>query len=193
MPATTTAITSWRVHRGRTCAFTPTTWANRPEADPYRGPRQRAALHPETGTRMPLFTTLLAMPDQFERLLAQVPTDRLDWEPANWAGIPPSVSVPGAPLPPAGHRGAGLSGAVSSHPGGEPAGARLPRWLSARWRWTMITPAGYRHAARPVSHRPPADRRMAEDGTVRRLAAPRPLWRLWGGDSGRSGAPARQP
>ena len=37
---------------------------------------------------MPLFTTLLAMPDQFERLLAQVPTDRLDWEPANWAGIP---------------------------------------------------------------------------------------------------------
>ncbi len=37
---------------------------------------------------MPLFTTLLAMPDQFERLLAQVPTDHLDWEPANWAGIP---------------------------------------------------------------------------------------------------------
>ena len=36
---------------------------------------------------MPLFTTLLAMPDQFERLLAQVPTDHLDWEPANWAGI----------------------------------------------------------------------------------------------------------
>ncbi|MGL6478969.1 hypothetical protein ACSZN0_07470 [Aeromonas caviae] len=37
---------------------------------------------------MPLFTTLLAMPDQFERLLAQVPTDHLDWEPTNWAGIP---------------------------------------------------------------------------------------------------------
>ena len=37
---------------------------------------------------MTLFTTLLAMPDQFERLLAQVPTDQLDWEPANWAGIP---------------------------------------------------------------------------------------------------------
>lgn len=37
---------------------------------------------------MTLFTTLLAMPDQFERLLAQVPADQLDWEPANWAGTP---------------------------------------------------------------------------------------------------------
>ncbi|UBH28275.1 DinB family protein [Aeromonas enteropelogenes] len=37
---------------------------------------------------MPLFTTLLAMPDQFEQLLAQVPADHLDWEPVNWAGIP---------------------------------------------------------------------------------------------------------
>lgn len=37
---------------------------------------------------MPLFTVLLAMPDQFERLLAQVPSDYLDWEPANWSGIP---------------------------------------------------------------------------------------------------------
>ncbi|MGE6149807.1 DinB family protein [Aeromonas media] len=37
---------------------------------------------------MTIFTTLLAMPDQFARLLAQVPADQLDWEPANWAGIP---------------------------------------------------------------------------------------------------------
>ena len=37
---------------------------------------------------MTLFTTLLAMPDQFARLLAQVPADQLDWEPANWAGTP---------------------------------------------------------------------------------------------------------
>ena len=37
---------------------------------------------------MTLFTTLLAMPDQFEGLLAQVPDEYLDWEPANWAGIP---------------------------------------------------------------------------------------------------------
>lgn len=37
---------------------------------------------------MPLFTTLLAMPDKFEQLLAQVPDDHLDWEPVNWAGIP---------------------------------------------------------------------------------------------------------
>ncbi|PJG59580.1 DinB family protein [Aeromonas cavernicola] len=34
------------------------------------------------------FTTLLAMPDQFEQLFRQVPSDYLDWEPANWAGIP---------------------------------------------------------------------------------------------------------
>ncbi len=37
---------------------------------------------------MTIFTTLLAMPDQFARLLAQVPAHLLDWEPANWAGIP---------------------------------------------------------------------------------------------------------
>ncbi|QFI56161.1 DinB family protein [Aeromonas simiae] len=37
---------------------------------------------------MPLFTTLLAMPDRFEQLLAQVPDDHLNWEPDNWAGIP---------------------------------------------------------------------------------------------------------
>lgn len=37
---------------------------------------------------MPLFTTLLAMPDRFQQLLDQVPDDHLNWEPANWAGIP---------------------------------------------------------------------------------------------------------
>lgn len=37
---------------------------------------------------MHLFTGLLAMPDRFEHLLAQVPGDYLNWEPANWAGIP---------------------------------------------------------------------------------------------------------
>lgn len=37
---------------------------------------------------MPIFTTLLAMPDRFEQLLGQVPDDYLNWEPANWAGIP---------------------------------------------------------------------------------------------------------
>ncbi|MGY3903649.1 DinB family protein [Aeromonas lusitana] len=37
---------------------------------------------------MHLFTSLQAMPDQFEQLLAQVPADHLNWEPANWAGIP---------------------------------------------------------------------------------------------------------
>lgn len=37
---------------------------------------------------MPIFTTLLAMPDRFEQLLDQVPEDHLNWEPANWAGIP---------------------------------------------------------------------------------------------------------
>lgn len=44
---------------------------------------------------MTLFTTLLAMPDQFERLLAQVPADQLDWEPANWQEPQPSASAPG--------------------------------------------------------------------------------------------------
>ncbi|MGY3859187.1 DinB family protein [Aeromonas intestinalis] len=37
---------------------------------------------------MHLFTSLQAMPDRFEQLLAQVPADYLNWEPANWAGIP---------------------------------------------------------------------------------------------------------
>lgn len=37
---------------------------------------------------MNIFTTLRAMPDRFEQLLAQVPGDCLNWEPANWAGIP---------------------------------------------------------------------------------------------------------
>ncbi|MGL5814316.1 MAG: DinB family protein [Aeromonas sp.] len=37
---------------------------------------------------MHLFTSLQAMPDQFEQLLAQVPTEYLNWEPANWDGIP---------------------------------------------------------------------------------------------------------
>lgn len=37
---------------------------------------------------MPIFTTLLAMPDRFEQLLDQVPDEYLNWEPANWAGIP---------------------------------------------------------------------------------------------------------
>lgn len=37
---------------------------------------------------MNLFTALLATPDRFEQLFAQVPGDRLNWEPANWAGIP---------------------------------------------------------------------------------------------------------
>ena len=37
---------------------------------------------------MHLFTSLQAMPDQFAQLLAQVPADHLNWEPANWAGIP---------------------------------------------------------------------------------------------------------
>ncbi|MGE6108558.1 DinB family protein [Aeromonas sobria] len=37
---------------------------------------------------MPIFTTLLAMPDRFQQLLDQVPEDHLNWEPANWAGIP---------------------------------------------------------------------------------------------------------
>lgn len=37
---------------------------------------------------MPIFTTLLSMPDRCEHLLNQVPADYLDWEPTNWAGIP---------------------------------------------------------------------------------------------------------
>ncbi|UBO74151.1 DinB family protein [Aeromonas rivuli] len=37
---------------------------------------------------MSIFATLSAMPDQFDRLLRHIPAEYLNWEPANWAGIP---------------------------------------------------------------------------------------------------------
>ncbi|WP_421240849.1 hypothetical protein [Aeromonas enteropelogenes] len=130
---------------------------------------------------MPLFTTLLAMPDKFEQLLAQVPADHLDWEPVNWAGIPSER------FSARGHLCHLLDIETQGYQ------VRFRRTLEESLP-ALASLDGYQLAQDNQYRQQDPAVQLARFRAARLgLAAARPLWRLWRDNPGWSGTPAHKP